>query len=77
MKNSEYYKNSNINIDDNWFHEVTKSASELMREFIEGHTNEDSAMHDQSDGSDSDELCEVDSGKDGNRDGNVYKHISS
>lgn len=68
MKNSEYYKNSNINIDDNWFHEVTNSASELMREFIEGHTNEDSAMHDQSDGSDSDEFCEVDSGKDGNRD---------
>ncbi|XP_052706659.1 zinc finger CCCH domain-containing protein 13-like [Crassostrea angulata] len=53
---------------DNWFHEVTNSASELMREFIEGHTNEDSAMHDQSDGSDSDEFCEVDSGKDGNRD---------
>ncbi|XP_062602025.1 histone-lysine N-methyltransferase, H3 lysine-79 specific-like [Saccostrea cucullata] len=30
--------------------------------------NEDSAMHDQSDESDSDEFCEVDSGKDGNRD---------
>ncbi|XP_062615034.1 uncharacterized protein LOC134276764 [Saccostrea cucullata] len=68
MKNSEYYQNSNINIDDNWFHEVTNSASELMREFIEGHTNEDSAIHDQSDESDSDEFCEVDSGKDGNRD---------
>ncbi|XP_062584589.1 uncharacterized protein LOC134246276, partial [Saccostrea cucullata] len=68
MKNSEYYQNSNINIDDNWFLEVTNSASELMREFIEGHTNQDSAMHDQSDESDSDEFCEVDSGKDGNRD---------
>ncbi|XP_062609477.1 uncharacterized protein LOC134271261, partial [Saccostrea cucullata] len=69
MKNSEYYQNSNINIDDNWFHEVTNSANELMREFIEGHTNQGSTIHDQSDESDSDEFCEVDSsGKDGNCD---------
>lgn len=46
MKNSEYYKNLNINIDDNWFYEVIKFESELMREFIEGYINEDLVMYD-------------------------------
>lgn len=31
MKNSEYYKNLNINIDDNWFYEVINFVSELIR----------------------------------------------
>lgn len=71
MNNSAFYQNSNINIDDNWFNEVTNSAYELVREFIQDKqaTNQSSVVGDQSDDYDSDEFCEVDSSKkDGNCD---------
>lgn len=55
MNNSAFYQNSNINIDDDWFNEVTNSANELMREFIQDKqaTNQGSVVGDQSDDYDS------------------------
>ena len=35
MKNSELYKKSGIVVDDNWFQEVTESAEDTVREFLE------------------------------------------
>ena len=35
MNNSELYKNSGIVVDDNWFQEVTESAEDTVREFLE------------------------------------------
>ena len=35
MKNSELYKKSCIVVDDNWFQEVTESAEDTVREFLE------------------------------------------
>ena len=35
MNNSELYKKSGIIVDDNWFHEVTESAEDTVREFLE------------------------------------------
>ena len=35
MKNSELYKTSGIVVDDNWFQEVTESAEDTVREFLE------------------------------------------
>ena len=35
MKNSELYKRSGIVVDDNWFQEVTESAEDTVREFLE------------------------------------------
>ena len=35
MKNSELYKKSGIIVDDNWFQEVTESAEDTVREFLE------------------------------------------
>ena len=35
MKNSELYKKSGIVVDDNWFQEVTESAKDTVREFLE------------------------------------------
>ena len=35
MNNSELYKKSVIIVDDNWFQEVTKSAEDTVREFLE------------------------------------------
>ena len=35
MKNSELYKKSGIVVDDNWFQDVTESAEDTVREFLE------------------------------------------
>ena len=35
MNNSELYKKSGIIVDDNWFQEVTESAEDTVREFLE------------------------------------------
>ena len=35
MNNSELYKKSGIVVDDNWFQEVTESAEDTVREFLE------------------------------------------
>ena len=35
MKNSELYKKSGIVVDDNWFEDVTESAEDTVREFLE------------------------------------------
>ena len=35
MNNSELYKKSGIIVDDNWFQEVTESAKDTVREFLE------------------------------------------
>ena len=35
MNNSELYKKSGIEVDDNWFQEVTESAEDTVREFLE------------------------------------------
>ena len=35
MKNSDLYKKSGIVVDDNWFQEVTESAEDTVREFLE------------------------------------------
>ena len=35
VNNSELYKKSGIVIDDNWFQEVTESAEDTVREFLE------------------------------------------
>ena len=34
MNNSKLYKKSGIIVDDNWFHEVTESAEDTVREFV-------------------------------------------
>ena len=39
-KNSELYKKSGIVVDDNWFQEVTKSAEDTDREFLEVSTDQ-------------------------------------
>ena len=40
VNNSEFYKNSNIAVNDNWFHEVTESAEETVKEFFEVTTDQ-------------------------------------
>ena len=35
MNNSELYKKSGIIVDDNWFQDVTESAEDTVREFLE------------------------------------------
>ena len=35
MNNSELYKKSGIVVDDSWFQEVTESAEDTVREFLE------------------------------------------
>ena len=35
MNNSELYKKSGIIVDDNWFQEVTESAEDTVKEFLE------------------------------------------
>ena len=35
MKNCELYKISGLVVDDNWFQEVTESAEDTVREFLE------------------------------------------
>lgn len=47
MTNSDLYQISNINIDDNWFNEVTKSANEQMIDFIhDNHATHQSSILD-------------------------------
>ena len=40
VNNSELYKKSGIVVDDNWFQEVTESAEDTVREFLEVSTNQ-------------------------------------
>ena len=40
MNNSELYKKSGIVVDDNWFQEVTESAEDTVREFLEVSTEQ-------------------------------------
>ena len=39
VNNSELYKKSGIVVDDNWFQEVTGSAEDTVREFLEVSTD--------------------------------------
>ncbi|XP_062602755.1 E3 ubiquitin-protein ligase BRE1A-like [Saccostrea cucullata] len=38
MNNSDFYKNANINVDENWFQEITTSASEMVQELVRTQT---------------------------------------
>ncbi|XP_061178430.1 uncharacterized protein LOC133187077 [Saccostrea echinata] len=70
MNNSDFYKNANINVDDNWFQEITTSASEIVQELVktQARSNPNTDYHETVD-SDDDEFCEVDGvGRDGNCD---------
>ena len=73
VNNSEFYKNSNIAVNNNWFHEVTESAEETVKEFLEVTTdqansqkkmNKDTSITDndwtETDGYDSDHYSEID-----------------
>ena len=40
VNNSELYKKSGIVVDDNWFQEVTESAEDTVREFLEVTTDQ-------------------------------------
>ena len=40
VNNSDFYKNSSITVNDNWFHEVTESAEETVKEFLEVTTDQ-------------------------------------
>ena len=74
VNNSELYKKSGIEVDDNWFQEVTESAEDTVREFLEVSTdqtkdkvnteNKNISVTDkdivESDGYDSDRHSEID-----------------
>ena len=54
VNNSELYKNSDIAINDSWFQEVTESAEDTVREFLEaateqtnGNNGSESQVHEQ------------------------------
>ncbi|XP_062569080.1 uncharacterized protein LOC134231172 [Saccostrea cucullata] len=71
MNNSDFYKNANINVDDNWFQEITTSASEIVQEFVKTQMRRDQNTDDDDEtvDNDVDEFCEVDGvGRDGNCD---------
>ena len=44
VNNSEFYKNSGIAVNDNWHQEVTESAEETVKEFLEVTTEETSSQ---------------------------------
>ncbi|XP_061193259.1 uncharacterized protein LOC133201473 [Saccostrea echinata] len=70
LNNSDFYKNSNINVDDSWFQEITSSANEIIQEFVHTQTRRDQNIDNlETDDDDDDEFCEVDGvGRDGNCD---------
>ncbi|XP_061184994.1 uncharacterized protein LOC133193010 [Saccostrea echinata] len=70
INNSDFYKNANINVDDNWFQEITTSASEIIQELVKTQmtSNQNIDCLETVD-NDDDEFCEVDGvGGDGNCD---------
>ena len=75
VNNSEFYKNSGIAVNDNWHQEVTESAEETVKEFLEVSTeqtnsqkknqiNKDASLTTndwtETDGNDSDHYSEID-----------------
>ena len=44
VNNSKLYKKSGIVVDDNWFQEVTESAEDTIREYLEVSTDQTKGM---------------------------------
>ncbi|XP_061170324.1 uncharacterized protein LOC133179634 [Saccostrea echinata] len=69
LNNSDFYKNANINVDENWFQEITSSANEIIQELVQTQTRRDQNIDNIETDYDDDEFCEVDGvGRDGNCD---------
>ena len=75
VNNSEFYKNSGIGVNDNWYQEVTESAEETLKDFLEftteqtksqneTHVNKDASITakdwTENDGYESDHYSELD-----------------
>lgn len=59
MNNSEFYKNAKINVDERWFHDITSSANDIVKELVETQNKSSSDQNaDDGEDTDSDGFCE-------------------